>query len=270
MELHKYNIQGKASEAFVRAVDNKVHIICSPQNEGQCPSTDPLRAITEIQKKIDGDSGKLEQRQWFIYKGDGVSELRFRTDASGTVREMYVGNKLLSNFPITTDIDAKVTDRDDINRYATMSPITVYPAPCAHAETGYIYWFNPQSRNGLTNEDVVWADSEKFLEQWKKSTERGGIPHVEPDLNAAKKYGSYILRTSYDQPFEMARVSYNRNKTSLFDRSHFLAFSNGRHRVANAMAFGCEAIPVSIEEIDGREKFRNKVGHKDYSKPRFL
>lgn len=247
------------------------HLLDVAENTGPALG-DHLAAMCRDIRDAFAPEAALSDISWRMTAGIEDSVFRIK-EKSGMVTRIDFDHafKVFHRPPIAV-YQAAFADEDGFDAAITSgygfmggSPVTIVPVTLPHKNNDIQFF-----RNTGAAETVVIADSKRLLAAWKAQT-----PLLQDTLRALKldeagvratKWGSgydavllssplqdslaHIFKNSVGSPLAMAAVSY--------DPEHGLSFSNGRHRLFNAINAGAPFVPVEVSgSVGERTAFRS-------------
>lgn len=251
------------SVAEIAKSGNVIDIHCIKENDGLCPADNPFLFIKSLHKALSGALNAAQEDaapdisayEWYIHKGWGCTKVDFVTGPQGIISHVHIGNFAVRHNEAFSLLQILEKQQELSHRmHADIMPATVFPAPCAEAKQGYIYWQSPYDDK---SDRILWVDSARFTHYWHRTTatRKNAVPHVETTVEQAKEYGGFLLDIEFFYAYAVAEISCGMDKGQ-----PFIGFTNGRHRFANAAMFGCPYIPVRVHDEREMECLKQMAG----------
>lgn len=247
-----------------------VHLMDVEENDGPELFDHLAATCRDVRDQLQADT-KLSDITWRLTAGIEDSEFKIQERGNIVTRmDFEHGFRMLNKLPFSDyenafaseqGFDAELTSG---HGYMWDNPVTIVPVTLPHKNNATQFF-----KNGYSPDDVVIADSAKLLDAWKKQTTP--LPKLLRSLKASEEdirnttwgsgYDAVLLSSPLEDslkhifinkaamPMEMAKIS--------FDAERGIAFSNGRHRLFNAINAGAPFVPVEIADEDGKKAFKD-------------
>lgn len=249
-----------------------VHLMDVYENAGPELHDNLVAVCRDIRDQYQPEA-KLSEISWRLTAGIEDSEFSIKERGGIVTRiDFEHGFRMLHKPPFSQYEEAFEDERGfdaaltSGHGYMGGSSVTLVPVTLPH-KNGATQFFKCRD----SAEDVVIADSAKLLAAWKAQTPSlaktvKNLGSSEESIRKAKwgsGYDAVLLSSPLEDSLrhifinnaafaaDMAKISFNTKRGM-----EPIAFSNGRHRLFNAINAGAPFVPVEIPAEDGREAFK--------------